>query len=284
MKQQDQSNLSKYLLTQVILFLLIIFLLIACKNQISKNTDPHQTKNIIVTDSIKTTLDFYYFNFPDSAILLSEQLLLQTKKGLTAEDRLFLYSFLAELYQYRNKNDLLSLHNLTQVIRLLSEHPELSFDNPYLFVNFGNILLKYGLYKQALSIYREALQIPLFPDNHHIKILTSNNIALIYVELNRFDSARYYFQHAASYIPANNNILQAQNNAFLTTLYLENNRMDYVPFYYQKSVDALNKHKDYSLSQPKNNYRADVLYHEIWAHPCCIGPAHRCKRESLLWL
>lgn len=264
MKRQEQSKSLKYTIKQISIFFLIILVLTGCEHQINGYVTAPRLQDKLITDSLRITLEYYYIAYPDSAIYLSEQLLLQMRENIATEDQLFLFSFLAELYQYRKENDLLALENMTQAIRVLSEHQELPFDNPYLFVNIGNILLRYGLYEHALRTYKEALQITVLPDNPHTKVLINNNIALTYVELDQFDSARSYFQQAANHIVDKSNLTQAQNDAYLTTLYAANGRMDSVSFYYQKAVSVLNQYQYNSLyHQPQNHDKAEVLYHEI---------------------
>ena len=163
---------------QILTLLIAIVFLTNCDYKANWNSNQYTIQKDALTDSILARLDYYYVEYPDSAIVLSNNLLLQHKNTLSVNNQIFLYSNLAEIYQYRKKNDVLALQNLTSAIKVLSEHPELPLNNPYLFVNIGNILYKNNLYQQALSTYKEALSVTVIPDNPYIRVLINNNIAL----------------------------------------------------------------------------------------------------------
>ena len=254
----------KSTLKQIVFLLIVIVFLTNCDSEINLHSNQELLHKNGLTDSILTRLDYYYIEYPDSAIILSNNLLLQHKNTLSVNNQIFLYSNLAEIYQYRKKDDILALQNLTSAIKVFSEHPELPFDNPYFFVNIGNILCKNNLYQQALHTYREALNIVMMPDNPFVRVLINNNIALTYSKLNQLDSAIVYFHAAANNIFDKNSLLLAQNYMYLTSLYVNNNLMDSVPFYYNKAMDILSKYKHNSLHHKTEHYnKFDIFYHEI---------------------
>jgi len=254
----------KSTLKQIVFLLIVIVFLTNCDYEINLHSNQKLLNKNGLTDSILVRLDYYYIEYPDSAIILSNNLLLQHKNTLSVNNQIFLYSNLAEIYQYRKKDDILALQNLTSAIKVFSEHPELPFDNPYFFVNIGNILCKNNLYQQALHTYREALNIVMIPDNPFVRVLINNNIALTYSKLNQLDSAIVYFHSAANNIFDENSLLLAQNYTYLSSLYVNNNLMDSVPFYYNKAMDILSKYQHNSLHHKTEHYnKSDIFYHEI---------------------
>ena len=254
----------KSTLKQIVILLIVIVFLTNCDYEINLHSNQQLLQKNGLTDSTLARLDYYYIKYPDSAIVISNNLLLQHKNTLSVNNQIFLYSNLAEIYQYRKKNDILALQNLTSAIKIFSEHPELPLNNPYFFVNIGNILCKNNLYQQALRTYKEALNINVVPDNPYIKVLINNNIALTYSKLNQLDSAIVYFHSAANNIIDKNNLSLAQNYTYLSSLYVNNNLMDSVPLYYNKAMDILRKYQHNNLHHKPEHYnKFDVFYHEI---------------------
>ncbi len=256
-------NPLKIILKQILSLLIVIILLTNCDNKISWNFNQQLLQEDVLSDSMFKTLDNYYVNNPDSAIIVCNNLLLQPN-NLSVKNKIFLFSYLAEIYQYRKENDVLALQNLTSAIKIFSENPELPFDNPFFLVNIGNILYKNNLYQQALRTYKDAKKIVVIPDNPFIRVLLNNNIALTYSKLNQIDSAIVYFHSAANNIYDKNKISLAQNYSYLTSLYANNNLMDSVPFYYDKAMYILNKYQHDNLHHNTEHYnKFDISYHEI---------------------
>ena len=250
--------------TVFVFFIAILLQSTSCTEQSVWHNSSSQPKTKVLDISKRDILNQYYITMPDSAILLSNQMLTQYSDSLTPDDQLFLYSFLAELYQYRKNNNILALENLHQAVRILSMHPELPLNNPYFFVNIGNLLLHNGFHNQALAIYREILQMDNISDNAHAISLINNNIALAFIELNLIDSANYYFNLSANYIRKDDYLILAQNKVLQMELFVLVNMFDSIPKHLRQAKNYID-----SYTNSPTNYctsaqnKMDALYDEL---------------------
>ena len=161
------------------------------------------------------------------------------------------YSGLSELYQYRKHDDIAALQALTNAFLVSARHPEEKLDNPYLFIDGGNLLFRNGLFEQAIEIYRETYNMALKSEAFHPKQLAINNIGLSYTELAKHDSALKYYKLSQELIPDSNDLLQAQTRIMQSEELIKLKRFN--------ETEPLLRH----ASQVLRTYQTDSLDHKI---------------------
>ena len=152
---------------------------------------------IVNRDSTFAYLTDLYNNAPDSAIMVSLQLENQLLQERDNANLVRLYSFLSEIYQYRKNDDYKAMEYIIAAMDVVAANPELEFDKTYLYINVGNIMFRYGLFDEAIYVYR---QIPNITDALHkpnVMALIYSNIALSFQSQGLCDSARQYFDYSA---------------------------------------------------------------------------------------
>ena len=165
------------------------------------------------------------------------------------------YSGLSELYQYSKHDDIASLQALTNAFLVSARHPEEKNDNPYLFINGGNLLYRNGLFGQAIDIYRGTC-LAMGSGGFHPKVLAFNNIGLSFAALGQHDSALNYYKLAQQFIPDSIDLLQAQARILQSEALFKLER-------YREINPLL-----LQAGQVLDTYRSDSLKHKI------VNPEH----------
>ncbi len=197
-------------------------------------------------DSVFSVLADAYNEHPDSAIALAKSCEAQMKakgnyRGLTR-----LYSFMSELYQYRINDDFKALKYINKAMNVLAEHPSTYFDNPFLYINAGNILYQYEMYPEAIYLYKEIDKVIDLDKRAEVIPLITNNIGLAYQGMNQCDSARHYFKLALQQVDTTDShalLMKIQTYNHLSALALVCEQKNSVPYYYKQTeqlFDELN--------------------------------------------
>jgi tetratricopeptide (TPR) repeat protein len=232
--------------------LLCLVIFGACTNNNESESTIGKPVDILIEqeDSTFSVLADAYNENPDSAIFLAKSCESKMKargnyRGLTR-----LYSFMSELYQYRINNDYKALEYINKAINVLAEHPSTHFDNPFLYINAGNILYQYEMYHEAIYLYKEIDKVIDLDKRAEVIPLISNNIGLAYQGMNRCDSARQYFRHALRQVDTTDShalLIKIQTYNHLSALALQCEYKDSVPLYFrhtERLFADLNKQLD----------------------------------------
>lgn len=206
----------------------------------------------IVADSSLIVLKHYYNSNPDTAVIMALELEKKYIDDNNSRGLVRVYSFLSELYQYRKNDPNLTLDYLTKALNIISMNPDLQFDPIYLYVNVGNVMFSYGLFDEAIYIYRQIPKIYNLEENSKIMGLINSNIGLSFEKLGQTDSARYYFDKSLisiNLVTKGRTILLIQYNNYVSSLFSQNGVFDSLPHYYNSSVALFN-------SIDKNNIRS----------------------------
>lgn len=128
-------------------------------------------------------------------------------------------------------------------------------DNQYkalLYNHYGSLLTNQGLYKEALTCYKESYRYNLLGDSTHYVISNCSQIANLFMRLEQTDSARYYYECGLSYADS-----------------LNRNKKNYCLLLQNYSLFLI-KMEDYSeaeylLSKCLQNLRDDNYIHSLYA-------------------
>jgi DNA-binding CsgD family transcriptional regulator len=189
-------------------------------------------------DSVFDDLMEYSNNCPDSAetaALIYEK---EFEQQANYSALIRLYSFLSELYQYRKNDDSKALNYIIKALDLYSQHPETEFDNTYLYVNAGNILYRYDMFVEAINVYQQTKKVANPKKHPGILALIDNNIGLAFQELDKCDSALYYFSLAENEIPFSGiktYLKKVQSNNYKISLFLDCKIVDSIPYYFNEN-------------------------------------------------
>lgn len=242
----------------VVVFLSIIVMalssfLISCNSENNKFQLFEKQEEVFFSkkiDSIFDTLTHYYNVNPDSAILMAEKLELQFSEDGEYNAQIRLYGFLSELYQYRIQDDNRALEYIILALNQQVQQPNYFYDNPYLFINAGNILYRYGLVEEAIYVYSEIQEIQKIAHvdiKPEVLVLINNNIGLSYQSLGKCDSANYYFHQASNYVESCGNrkvILKIQNLNYQGKLAIQCENNDSLPYFYGETEVLFNSIDD----------------------------------------
>jgi tetratricopeptide (TPR) repeat protein len=241
-----------------LLLLFAIALLISCNkpNSSVERIIPEKETDKINTDSVFHILTNYYNENPDSAILMSLEIETRYLQDDNKTGLLRLYGFLSEFYQYKHKDDYKALNYIVKALDLYVSCPELNFDDTYLYINAGNILFRYAMINEAISVYREISKIADLQDKYDVKILVSNNIGLAYQALEMCDSARYYFYLARTQIKPGEKrtgLYQIQSLNYLSSLALSCGNIDSIPIFFDQVINYY-KSIDFALKTRQGHF------------------------------
>ncbi|MDD4148797.1 MAG: helix-turn-helix domain-containing protein [Bacteroidales bacterium] len=227
------------------IFSLLSLLLYSCQSN-SEDSFGYEINNdnsSNVADSSFVVLKHYYNSNPDTAVIMALELEKKYIDDNNSRGLLRVYSFLSELYQYRKNDPNLTLAYLTKALNIISMNPDLQFDPIYLYVNVGNVMFSYGLFNEAIYIYRQIPKIYSLEDKSKIMGLINSNIGLSFEELGQTDSARYYFDKSLISINRaiqGRTILLIQYNNYVSSIFSQNGVFDSLPYYYNNSVALFN--------------------------------------------
>ncbi|MGM0625510.1 MAG: hypothetical protein ACQES0_06500 [Bacteroidota bacterium] len=255
-----------YYLLFSLLFGISVFGMHACSDKSDVNMQNEQVAehDIEKEDSVFSVLADYYNEKPDSAILLAANY----EKQMIANDNqgglIRLYSFLSELYQYRVRDDIKALQYINMAMDVLAEHPHIHFDNPFLYVNAGNILLKHEMYHEAIYVYKEIGSVMNLNTRPEVKTLISNNIGLAYQSLDMCDSSRHYYALALRQVDTTDSrslLMKIQSYNHLGKLAFQCAYADSVPQYFRRTqelFDSINLNLDNLPFVDKQNQWKDI--------------------------
>lgn len=262
-----KSQKGEFIAYYVIIFVVATFILSlsSCSLDTEKLLSLGSKKSEIVNrDSTFAYLTDLYNNAPDSAIMVSLQLENQLLQERDNANLVRLYSFLSEIYQYRKNDDYKAMEYIIAAMDVVAANPELEFDKTYLYINVGNIMFRYGLFDEAIYVYR---QIPNITDALHkpnVMALIYSNIALSFQSQGLCDSARLYFDYSARSIAEtklNRPMLTLQHYNYQSSLALSCENIDSIPFYFNKAMATI-EFVDYIIkilpTEFSNRYRNDI--------------------------
>jgi len=212
--------------------------------------------DIEAEDSVFSVLSHYYNVNPDSALIISKHYEKTLKSADNHRGLIRLYSFLSELYQYRINDDVCALNYISKAMDLLAKHPDVYFDNPFLFINAGNILNNYEMYHEAIDVYQQIEHVINLDERPEVRTLIDNNIGLSFKALNMCDSAKNYHIKAMQEIDKSDPramLMQVQCLNYLSSLALDCGQSDSVPALFEQSeaifarIDSLRLNPDKAI-------------------------------------
>ena len=195
-------------------------------------------------DSLDVLIKKYYVLNPDSAELLAYSAISTLDSFHCPQKKISLYMFLSEFYQYRKSDKLKAIQSSTKAMGIFIENPGTTLTNdPYLFVDIGNVFFSYTFYSEANTFYRIAFEQALKMKNAHAKALSMQNIALSFSSQQKYDSALYYLRVADRSITDRTDIMLAQNCSYFAADYLVLNKQDSLIKYARKCLALLEYYK-----------------------------------------
>lgn len=168
---------------------------------------------------------------------------------------------LSELYQHWRFNDLKAYTSLYNALLIMTENPQISVTDPYMFVNLGNILFRYELYERALASYSEALNNVNPEEQPNARVTIYQNIAQVFLSMNQFDSALIYLKKAQLSIRLKTDIIQAQQFYNMSEFYFEQHIYDSALFYARKNQQYLKKIKPLI---EQRGIESNILVKQLW--------------------
>ena len=227
--------------------LLVIIFLYSCISGKTNGEDEFRnlpegiTKKI---DSLDVLVGKYYVSDPDSAEWVL-YLAIRTLDSLHCpQKQISLYMFLTELYQYRKSDKLKAIQSLNKAMGIYIQNPGTTLtNNPYLFVDIGNMFFSYNFYDEANSFYRVAFVEAVKMGNAHAQALSMQNIALSFSGQQKYDSALFYLRVADRNITDRTDMMLAQNYRYTSVVYQALNQPDSLVESARKSLAILDYYK-----------------------------------------
>jgi AraC-like DNA-binding protein len=245
--------------------ILVALFLLSCNHPVKKN-GADEFRNVPSSvakriDSLDVLIKKYYASDPDSAELLAYSAIGTLDSFHCPQKKISLYMFLSEFYQYRKSDKLKAIQSSTKAMGIFIENPGTTLTNdPYLFVDIGNVLFSYNFYTEANTFYRIAFEQASKIKNTHAQALSMQNIALSFSGQQKYDSALYYLWVADRSIPDRTDIMHAQNCSYISADYLSLNQQDSLLEYAQRSLAILDYYKSNRQEMAQNLH--DKIYIE----------------------
>ncbi len=208
-------------------------------------------------------LDSLYNHNVDSAIIYASTIELEILQSQNPAKIVDYYSFVSEVYQYVIPNETMALEYATKALNMMVLYSQLIYNNPYVFINIGNVLFMNDLYKEAIEMYYYALEIE--HNNRLIKTLIYNNIASSYLKLNNCELSAHYFYLAEKYIYDKNHLMFAQNYIYKIDHALYCKKYDSILHFYDIALSNLKRQKP-DLSHTDKDYygRNQLLLYQLY--------------------
>lgn len=206
-----------------------------------RNVPPGIAKRI---DSLDVLIKKYYALDPDSAELLAYSAISTLDSFHCPQKKISLYMFLSEFYQHRKSDKLKAIQSSTKAMGIFIENPGTTLTNdPYLFVDIGNVFFSYNFYTEANTFYHIAFEQALKMKNAHAQALSMQNIALSLSGQQKYDSALYYLRVADRSITDRTDMMLAQNYSYISAVYQELNQPDSLVGNARKGLAILESYK-----------------------------------------
>lgn len=239
---------------QYAVFILLI-LIIACISYPDKNCNKNKKPGeLVILDSL------YKYNI-DSAINYAKAIELKLPTIQNPEVTINIYSFFSEIYQYRLKNEEKALTYISKALNTLSLNPQLKFNNPYFFINIGNILLKNNLPEEAIKVYKYALNIDIIDPG--IYVLIYHNIFLSYLKTNNLPYAELNLKKANTYITDTMFFHKAQHYNYKIKIAIKSDNTDSIHAYYRKIRKALTLFGKTHKNNNEDKERITLYHNEL---------------------
>jgi len=171
-------------------------------------------------NSMESAMWKHYVSNPDSSEQLLLQMLAFTDSAGMAEANIFSHMHLAELYQYRKPDIAKALQHLSECMSYFIKSPGSYYENPYLYIDIGNLFYHSGFTEQSIPLYRIAEQIGTESGNMQALALALQNIGLMHQAAHQPDSALWYYQKAKKVINDTTDIKLAYGYLYSAELYL----------------------------------------------------------------
>lgn len=212
-------------------------------------------------EDFETGMQHYFNQDLDSAELIGNYAV-SYYDSLNRPDKVIIAQLkLTELYQYWRFDDAKAYASLYNALLTLTQNPQLSHSDPYMFVNLGNILVRYDLYNRALLAYREGLKHVVQKQHPDAKVTIYQNIAQIFLTQNAYDSAYFYLGLAQSCISNKLDIIQAQQYYNLSQYFRQLNNQDSTLKYLQLNQALLSKIKPSIINKAT---KTTAIARQLW--------------------
>ncbi len=215
--------------------ILLIYSITSCQNKQSKTS--HFDFQVI--DSVSLKISEIYQTNPDSLVLLETHFEDAYYKANLKPALVQYYSAMSEYYQYIKPDKHKALGYLNNATKILLELPKYTENNPYFYINAGNILTKQNLHIHAVNAYLSAYQFAMEIQDTNAIVTSLDNVALSYQARQLCDSAEIFFQRAESYLNSSNRIQKAIHYNNIASLALQCNQTDKIPHYAEKAIRLL---------------------------------------------
>lgn len=242
---------------------LISVLLFLSGCQLNASFLPDNEKAII-SDPYLANISDYYGKQTDSLLLMLDSLRIKYEAEEQYASLIDLHSFISEVYQYRVNNPVKALENMNKAVEYIALNPGYDHTNPYLYINVGNILLRFDGYYPSMIAYRKAKKYAEQGNHQDALALAYLNMSFASMEMNACDSTEFYLEKAWESIPENNYMLKAQVTESLIEHTFQCNKDEDVPGLYQMARQHLSQfHEFFDKNPPSDLDRRMMFYYKL---------------------
>lgn len=232
----------------ILVFISAITFLTACNPAGNQQSETKWMAEEIKSPELKTAVTELrskihntYSGNSDSAIIYSRQLIDLFHKAEMPYNEFNEYLKLCELYNSRKHDDINALKCYAEALKIMIKNNGRENDRPYFYIDMGNMLYNNGLYSHANKTYLKAIDIAEVRKDSFAIAVGLNNLALIYRNQGKYDSAITYFRTSLRIRRDMKPQLHAQSYMYLAKVFSEANKPDSVLYYIKLSRDAVKK-------------------------------------------
>ena len=184
--------------------IVLLLTLTSCSHEKEKQVPSEARKYSIVIEKLyQANIDsaYRYAKFHESTIINLDDV----------TEIINLYSFFTEIYQYNYPDEVKALEYTAKIIDVINSEGITHIENPYIYINIGNILLKNSMFNEASVMYSNAVRSAIELNDQRIIALICDNIASLLKKIGDCKKAAFFFNLSNSKIEDKQSLQYVQN-------------------------------------------------------------------------
>jgi AraC-like DNA-binding protein len=186
-------------------------------------------------------IEKYYSKNPDSAIYYCHKLINAFNTDGMPYGVFNINTKLAEIYMNVKGDAVNAIHYHNEALKVMLLNKEREAENPYFFMDMGNIMLHLKLTQLAITNYRKSYVLAKSDKNKYAESVALNYLGQAYSNLQKYDSACFYYKKSLNIRKDILPLLEAQNYVYLARVFVKRNISDSILHYINKAQSSINR-------------------------------------------
>jgi len=192
-------------------------------------------------DYLKTAIKRLYSTNPDSAIFYYQRIINLYHKERMPYNEFDANLKLSELISFRKCDAVKAISYYNRALEIMIQYEEFENNNPYFYIDMGNMFYTNKLFPQAKKSYMRAINIAHEHKNNFAASVGQNNIGILFRTTGKYDSASIYFHRALLIRKKIIPLYEAQNYYYLAKLFAFKKVPDSILLYRNLGLEAIKR-------------------------------------------